>query len=49
MGIYKIFRVIYGYEGERTYVAAKRKKPLTSSQVFINNDYGFTEQVEQVE
>ena len=47
MGIYKIFRVIYGYDGERTYIAAKRKKPLISSQVFINNDYGFTEQVEK--
>jgi len=47
MGIYKIFRVIYGYDGERTYIAAKRKKPLISSQVFINNDYGFTEEVEK--
>jgi len=47
MGIYKFFRVIYGYEGDRTYIATKRKKPLISSQVFINNDYGFTEQVEQ--
>ncbi|CAI2200509.1 10940_t:CDS:2, partial [Funneliformis geosporum] len=47
MGIYKFFRVIYGYEGERTYIAQKRKKPLISSQVFINNDYGFTEEVEK--
>ncbi|CAI2185196.1 15214_t:CDS:2, partial [Funneliformis geosporum] len=47
MGIYKFFRVIYGYDGERTYIAQKRKKPLISSQVFINNDYGFTEEVEQ--
>ncbi|CAG8511175.1 7131_t:CDS:2 [Ambispora gerdemannii] len=47
MGIYKFFRVIYGYDGERTYIAQKRKKPLISSQVFINNDYGFTEQVEK--
>jgi len=47
MGIYKIFRVIYGYDGERTYIAQKRKKPLISSQVFVNNDYGFTEQVEK--
>src|SRR5437763_16850391 len=39
MGIYKFFRVIYGYDGERTYIAAKRKKPLISSRVFINNDY----------
>jgi hypothetical protein len=47
MGIYKFFRVIYGYKDERTYIVQKRKKPLISSQVFINNDYGFTEQVEQ--
>jgi hypothetical protein len=47
MGIYKFFRVIYGYDGERTYIAQKRKKPLISSQVFINNDYGFNEEVEQ--
>ena len=47
MGIYKFFRVIYGYDGERTYIQEKRKKPLISSQVFINNDYGFTEQVEK--
>jgi len=47
MGIYKFFRVIYGYDDERTYIQEKRKKPLISSQVFINNDYGFTEQVEK--
>ena len=47
MGIYKFFRVIYGYDGERTYIAQKRKKPLISSQVFINNDYGFTQEVER--
>src|SRR5438105_805606 len=47
MGIYKFFRVIYGYEGERVYIAQKRKKPLISSRVFINNDYGFTSEVEK--
>ncbi|CAG8568572.1 4149_t:CDS:2 [Ambispora leptoticha] len=47
MGIYKFFRVIYGYDGERVYIAQKRKKPFISSQVFINNDYGFTEEVEK--
>jgi len=47
MGIYKFFRVIYGYDGERVYISQKRKKPLISSQVFINHDYGFNEQVEQ--
>jgi hypothetical protein len=47
MSIYKFFRVIYGYDGERVYIAAKVQKPLISSQVFINNDYGFTEEVEK--
>jgi hypothetical protein len=47
MGVYKFFRVIYGYEGDKTYIAQKRKRPLTSSAVFINNDYGFSEEVEK--
>jgi hypothetical protein len=46
MGVYKFFRVIYGYEGERAYIAAKRKKPTISSQVFINNDFGDAETIE---
>jgi len=47
MGIYKIFRVIYGYSHDRVFIAAKRKKPLISSQVFINNEYGFNTEIEQ--
>ena len=47
MGIYKFFRVIYGYQGDQTFIQEKRKKPFTSSQVFINNDYGFNEVVEK--
>ena len=47
MGIYKFFRVIYGYDGERVFIQEKRKKPFTSSQVFINNEYGFSEVVEK--
>src|SRR5581483_6425949 len=47
MSIYKIFRVIYGYDQDKVYIAAKRKKPLISSKVFINNDYDFAEQVEK--
>ncbi|CAG8442394.1 3956_t:CDS:2 [Ambispora leptoticha] len=47
MGIYKFFRVIYGYDSDHTYIVEKRKKPLTSSQVFINDDYGFQEVVEK--
>jgi hypothetical protein len=47
MGVYKFFRVIYGYEGENAFIQAKRKKPFTTSQVFINNDYGFSEVVEK--
>jgi hypothetical protein len=43
MSIYKFFRVIYGYEGERVYIAEKIKKPMVSSHVFINNDFGYTE------
>ena len=46
MGIYKFFRVIYGYDGERVYIAEKRKKPALSSQIFLNNDYDFAEEVE---
>jgi hypothetical protein len=47
MGIYKFFRVIYGYDQEKVYIAQKRKKPLISSQVFINNEYSFNQEVEQ--
>ncbi|CAG8725352.1 9674_t:CDS:2 [Racocetra persica] len=47
MGIYKIFRVIYGYENGQAFIQQKRKKPLTSSQVFINNEYGFQQEAEQ--
>jgi hypothetical protein len=48
MGVYKFFRVIYGYrEDGFAYLAEKRKKPLITSQVFINNEYGFNEEVEQ--
>ncbi|CAG8809474.1 3393_t:CDS:2, partial [Racocetra persica] len=48
MSIYKFFRVIYGYdEAGRAYIADKVKKPLTSSKVFINNEYGFQQEVEQ--
>jgi len=48
MGIYKFFRVIYGYrEDGFAYIVQKRQKPQISSQVFINNDYGFTEQIEK--
>ncbi|WNE40450.1 MAG: hypothetical protein GBAus27B_000517 [Mycoplasmataceae bacterium] len=47
MAVYKFFRVIYGYEKDRTFIQEKRKKPLISSQVFINNDYGFAEEVTQ--
>ena len=48
MSIYKFFRVIYGYaETGEPYIVAKVKKPVVSSQVFINNDYGFTEEVEK--
>src|SRR3954468_10355249 len=46
MGIYKFFRVIYGYEGERAYIQEKRQKPAISSQVFINTDYNYAEQAE---
>jgi hypothetical protein len=44
MSIYKFFRVIYGYDGERSYIVAKIKKPTKSSVVFINNnsDYSLT-------
>ena len=28
MGIYKFFRVIYGYDGDRTFIIQKRKRPL---------------------
>jgi hypothetical protein len=47
MGIYKFFRVIYGYEGERTYIQEKRQKPAISSAVFINNNYGDQQEIEQ--
>ncbi|KLL04466.1 MAG: hypothetical protein MRERV_14c063 [Mycoplasmataceae bacterium RV_VA103A] len=47
MSIYKFFKVIYGYENGQAFIQQKRKKPLLSSQVFINNDYGFQQEVEQ--
>jgi len=49
MSIYKFFRVIYGYHADTglPYIVAKVQKPQVSSKVFINNDYGFTEQVEK--
>jgi len=49
MSIYKFFRVVYGYRADTglPYIVAKVQKPQVSSQVFINNDYGFTEQVEK--
>jgi hypothetical protein len=48
MGVYKFFRVIYGYqENGLSFIQAKRKKPFLSSQIFINNDYGFNQEVEQ--
>jgi len=48
MSIYKFFRVIYGYrENGEPFIVAKVQKPQVSSKVFINNDYGFTEEVEK--
>ncbi|KAF9992630.1 hypothetical protein BGZ65_012003, partial [Modicella reniformis] len=47
MGVYKFFRVIYGYYGEKSFIQEKRQKPLISSQVFINNDYGGAEELAQ--
>jgi hypothetical protein len=49
MSIYKFFRVIYGYRADTglPFIAAKVQKPLVSSAVFINNDYGFAEEVEK--
>jgi hypothetical protein len=49
MSVYKFFRVIYGYHSDtdRPFILAKVQKPQVSSQVFINNDYGFSEEVEK--
>ncbi|MCE8167650.1 MAG: hypothetical protein I3275_03405 [Candidatus Moeniiplasma glomeromycotorum] len=46
MSIYKFFRVIYGYDDGKPYLAAKVKKPLTSSFVFINHQKGFNQEAE---
>jgi hypothetical protein len=48
MGVYKFFRNIYGYYPTGVaFIKEKRKKPTISSQIFINNDFGFAQEVEQ--
>ena len=53
MGVYKFFQVIYGYYEDRkngialSYKNEKIRKPIRYSQVFINNNYGGTEQIKK--
>ncbi|WNE41218.1 MAG: hypothetical protein mread185_000675 [Mycoplasmataceae bacterium] len=47
MGVYKFFRVIYGYKENQAFIQEKRKKPVITSYVFINNDLAYSEEIEQ--
>ncbi|MDR1670330.1 MAG: hypothetical protein LBR43_01205 [Spiroplasmataceae bacterium] len=47
MGVYKFFRVIYGYKENQAFIQAKRKKPAITSYAFINNDLVYPEEIEQ--
>ena len=53
VSIYKFFRAVYGYYEDKrngillTYISEKIRKPVRYSLVFINNDYGRTEQIKK--
>jgi hypothetical protein len=47
MALYKFFRVIYDFSGEKPKAISRIKKPFKTSRVFINNDENFRYQAER--